>query len=117
MLTHHVRNRLSQTGLIVYDPVLIAATKQAPTYHIKTFNYNALRVCLYKYVGRVPWHRSVFWWPLTRRFFRLNPRKHYAKWGKEPSHTDASESKSETYDYLGYVQAVRAVHGHIPPDA
>jgi hypothetical protein len=96
----------------VYDPVLIAATKQSPTYHIKTFNYKALRVCLYKYVG--PPDIVVFWWPLTRRFFRLNPRKHYAKWGKEPSHTDASESKSETYDYLGYVQAVR---GHIPPDA
>jgi hypothetical protein len=86
----------------------VAATKQAPTYHIKTYNYKELRVCLYKY-GLL--HPAVLLFVVTYTdvilSYRLNPRKHYGKWGKEPSHKDASESKSLTHDYLGYAHVLK----------
>lgn len=49
-----------QTGMIVYDPVLIATTKQAPTYNIKVYNYKELRVCLYKYLLPLSFFFNLF---------------------------------------------------------
>ena len=39
-----------QQGIIVYDPILSAATRTAPTYHVSCYNYKELRVCLYRCV-------------------------------------------------------------------
>jgi len=39
-----------QQGLIIYDPVLMMATRTTPTFHVVSYNYKELRVCLYRFV-------------------------------------------------------------------